>query len=117
MLRKIGRVARVYREFSTPALVLRTRPFGESDRIATFITEQHGKVTGIAKGAKNSRRRFAGTLEPFVQVRAIFQLRPGTDLVFLARCELLQALRSFTRDLDRFGAGSYVLELTDRMVL
>lgn len=117
MLRKIGRVARVYREFSTPALVLRTRPFGESDRIATFITEQHGKVTGIAKGAKNSRRRFAGTLEPFVQVRVVFRQRPTSDLVFLLRCEFVAALRSFTRDLDRFAAGSYVLELTDRMVL
>ena len=101
----------------TPAFVLRTRPYGESDRIVTLITEQHGKVTGIAKGAKNSRRRFAGTLEPFVHIRAVFRPRAGSDLVFLVRCELLGALRGFTRDLDRFAAGSYVLELTDRMVL
>lgn len=105
------------REVSTPALVLRTRPFAESDRIVTLITELHGKVTGIAKGAKNSRRRFAGTLEPFVHVRAVFRQRQSADLVFLLRCELLATLRSFTRDLDRFAAGSYVLELTDRMVL
>jgi len=65
----------VHRELSTPALVLRTRPFGESDRIVTLLTEQHGKVAGIAKGAKNSRRRFAGTLEPFVLIRAVFRQR------------------------------------------
>ena len=35
-------------EIATPAFVLRARPYGESDRIVTFITEQHGKVTGIA---------------------------------------------------------------------
>jgi len=107
----------VPREFTTPAFVLRTRPYGESDRIVTLITEQHGKLTGIAKGAKNSRRRFAGTLEPFVHVRVAFQQRATADLAFLLRCELLGTLRSFTRDLDRFAAGSYVLELTDRMVL
>jgi DNA repair protein RecO len=36
--------------------------------------------------------------------------------VFLLRCELLAALRGFGRDLDCFAAGSYVLELTDRLV-
>jgi DNA repair protein RecO (recombination protein O) len=107
----------VHREIVTPAFVLHARPFGESDRIVTLLTEHHGKVTGIAKGARNSRRRFAGTLEPFVHIRAVFRQRSASDLVFLLRCELLAALRAFTRDLDRFAAGSYVLELTDRMVL
>jgi DNA repair protein RecO (recombination protein O) len=106
----------VQRELATPAFVLRTRPYAESDRIVTLITEQHGKLTGIAKGAKNSRRRFGGTLEPFVHVTAVFRQRATSELVFLLRCELLGALRAFARDLDRFAAGSYVLELTDRMV-
>ena len=104
-------------ELTTLAFVVRTRPYGESDRIVTLITEHHGKVTGIAKGAKNSRRRFAGTLEPFVHIRAVFQQRSASELVFLLRCELLGTLRSLTRDLDRYAAGSYILELTDRMVL
>lgn len=104
-------------EIATPAFVLRARPYGESDRIVTFITEQHGKVTGIGKGAKNSKRRFAGTLEPFVHVRVVFRQRSASDLVFLVRCELIEALRGLTLDIDRFAAGSYVLDLTDRMVL
>jgi DNA repair protein RecO (recombination protein O) len=108
---------RVPVEIATPAFVLRARSYGESDRIVTLITEQHGKVTGIAKGAKNSRRRFGGTLEPFVHIRAVFQQRPASDLVFMLRCDLLEAMRGFTSDLDRFTAGSYVLDLTDRMVL
>jgi DNA repair protein RecO (recombination protein O) len=106
----------VHREFATPALVLRTRPYGESDRIVTLITEEHGKLTGIAKGAKNSRQRFGGTLEPFVRIQVVFRQRASSDLAFLLRCELLGVWREFTRDLDRFAAGSYVLGLTDRMV-
>ncbi|HJQ98647.1 MAG TPA: DNA repair protein RecO, partial [Candidatus Polarisedimenticolaceae bacterium] len=106
----------MHREIATPAFVLRTRAYGESDRIVTFITEEHGKLAGIAKGARNSRRRFAGTLEPFVRVRVVFRQRPTSDLAFLLRCELLGVWRGFTRDLDRFAAGAYVLDLTDRMV-
>jgi DNA repair protein RecO (recombination protein O) len=103
-------------EITTDALVLRTRAYGESDRIVTLITATQGKVTGIAKGAKNSRKRFAGTLEPFVCIRASFTVRPNSDLAFLLRCELVQALRSFSRDLECYAAGTYVLELADRMV-
>ncbi len=104
-------------EFSTPAFVLRTRPYGESDLIVTFITERHGKLTGIGKGARNSRRRFPGTLQPFLHVRLSFQQRPATDLAFLLRSELIEAMRGITGDLDRYAAGCYVLDLTDRMVL
>ena len=46
----------------------------------------------------------------------MFQQRTNSELVFLLRCELLEALRGFSRNLDRFAAGSYVLELTDRLV-
>jgi DNA repair protein RecO (recombination protein O) len=101
----------------TSAFLLRSHPYGESDRIVTFITEQFGKVSGIAKGAKRSQRRFGGTLEPFVKVRLAFRERPRSDLAFIERCEFLQALSQFGTDLDRFAAGSYILELTDRVVM
>jgi DNA repair protein RecO (recombination protein O) len=104
-------------ELSTPAFVLRTRPYGESDLIVTFITERHGKLTGIGKGARNSKRRFPGTLQPFLNVRLVFSQRSGTELAFLLRCELLEALRGITHELERYAAACYVLDLTDRMVL
>ncbi len=104
-------------EIASPAYVLRTRPYGELDVIATLLTQGHGKLTGIAKGAKHSRRRFGGTLQPFVNVRVVFRQRPHGDLVFLVRCELLAPLRSFSEDVDRFAAGSYVLDVTDRMTV
>ena len=49
----------------TKAIVLRSIDYGESDRILTFLTDDFGKLKGIAKGARRSRRRFANALEPF----------------------------------------------------
>src|SRR6185295_11062019 len=92
-------------EIASPAYVLRTRPYGELDLIVTLLTDRHGKITGIAKAAKHSRRRFGGTLQPFIHVRAVFRQRPHADLVFLLRCEHLEALRTFSEDVDRFAAG------------
>ncbi len=52
-------------ELHTPAIVLKVMDFGESDKIVTFYTLGYGKLTGIAKGAKRSKKRFVNKLEYF----------------------------------------------------
>ena len=46
------------------ALVLGTLDYGEADRLVTLLTRGRGKLTAFAAGARKSRRRFAGALEP-----------------------------------------------------
>ena len=65
-------------ETTTPAVVVRARVFGESDKIVTFLTRDLGKVTGIAKGAKRSKRRFVNVLEPFTHVSLRLRQRPAS---------------------------------------
>lgn len=96
--------------------MLRWRSYGDSDKIATLLTEDAGKLTGIAKGAKNSRRRFANSLEPLARVRVHFRQKPGAGLAFLESCELLAATAPFCEP-ARFAYGSYVAELTDRLTV
>ena len=103
-------------EERTPAVVLRTRPHGESDKIVTFLTRDWGKVTGIAKGAKRSRRRFVNVLEPFTHVRLRFRSSRTDELAFILGCELVQAFRRPSLDLHRFALASYCAELADVMV-
>jgi DNA repair protein RecO (recombination protein O) len=103
-------------ESVTPAIVIRARAFGESDKIVTFLTSDLGKLSGIAKGAKNSKRRFVNVLEPFTHVRLRVRQRPSSDLAFIVGCELVEAYPSFARDLLKFAYASYMLELTDRMI-
>ena len=43
--------------FTTDALILRTFKLGESDRIVVFLTRDRGKKRGVAKNARQSRRR------------------------------------------------------------
>ena len=50
--------------YTTDALILRTYKLGESDRIVVFLTRDRGKKRGVAKNARQSRRRFGGALEP-----------------------------------------------------
>jgi len=64
-----------------------------------------GKLTGIAKGAKNSRRRFAGTLEPlFTSAR----LPPASELgpPRSSSLRVLGVFRRFPSDLERFAPAA-----------
>ncbi len=105
-----------HQEIITPAVVVRTRAFGESDKIVTFLTRDLGKIAGIAKGARRSKRRFVNVLEPFTHVDVTLRLRQGSDLAFVNACVLVDAPISIASDLMKFAYASYVLELTDRMV-
>lgn len=50
------------------AIVLRTHPLGEADRIVTMLGHQRGKVRAVAKGVRRTRSRFGARLEPAMVV-------------------------------------------------
>ena len=102
-------------EESTTAIVLRARDYAESDRIVTLLTREFGKLSGIAKGAKASRRRFERKLEPFSHVNLFFRRRPQGQLVFITRAEPGDAMPTLEDDLAKIALGSYMLELADAL--
>ena len=99
--------------FATPAVVLRSWPYGESDKIVCLLTESYGKVRGIAKGAKRSRKRFANSLELFSLVNLRFQDRPHGGLVFILSADLTFAFKRLDTSLEKIALASYLVEITD----
>lgn len=95
--------------------MLRSVDFGESDRVLQLLVPESGRISAMAKGARRSRRRFAGTLDLFNHLRvSIEQRRSGA----MARLDQAQLVRSFTelrRDPARFALGCYLLELIGRL--
>jgi len=73
------------------AIVLRTYPLREADLLVTLFTRAEGKVRGVARSAKKSRRRFGGALEPLTYVRAFYDVREGQELARLDACEVLES--------------------------
>ena len=99
-------------ERQTPAIVLTVREYGEADLLVTFITPGQGRLTGIAKHARKSRRRFAHCLEPLSRVVFFLSARTGRDLEFMQKGELVRAFPSLRRDLPRLGAAAVLAEVT-----
>ena len=98
------------------AIVLRTYPLREADLLVTLFTRAEGKVKGIARAAKKSKRRFGGALEPLTWVRAYYDDREGQELARLDSCDILESPLSSTVDYPRVVALEHVAETLDELL-
>jgi DNA repair protein RecO (recombination protein O) len=98
------------------AIVLRTVDTGESDRVVTLLSRERGKVAAYARGARASRRRFGGALEPFTLVAAEVRERPGADLLGLDTVSVLVPFAAIRGDLARIACAAYAAELSRELV-
>ena len=93
----------------TEAIVLRTMKYRETSRIATLYTKEAGKLSVIAKGARDGRSRLAGALQPMNHVAAVIYTRESRELQLLTQCDIIAASRALTDDLDRMAAAMAVV--------
>ena len=100
----------------TEALVLRVRPYGELDLLVTFYSKRKGKITGLARAAQHSRKRFGGRVDLCSYVKFHYQEKNISQLVFLAQTELVCAYQEMKRDLVRSAYGSFLCELILNLV-
>lgn len=90
---------------TTEGVVLKTQRLGETDKLLTLFTADRGKLKAVAKGARSTRTRFGGALEPFTQCRfVLFEKKSG----LLARLNHADPIRTFAglrTDLERIQAA------------
>lgn len=95
------------------AFVLSTIDYGDSDRIASLFTLEHGRLKGFARGARNSRKRFGAALETFARIEAHVRIKQG--LSGLQQAEILSVFPQIRGDLAKIGHALYACELVDAM--
>ncbi|MGC2695800.1 MAG: DNA repair protein RecO [Candidatus Angelobacter sp.] len=98
------------------ALILRTYPFHEADLLVTFFTREEGKIRGVAKAAKRSKRRFGGALEPLTYVTAHWAEKEKQELVRLDSCDIISSPLTTEVTYSRLAALSYVAEVIDQLL-
>jgi DNA repair protein RecO (recombination protein O) len=101
------------RKSETDAIVLRLTDYGEADRIVSLFTLEQGKLQGIARGAKRSRKRFAGALEPFAHLK--LQLQQGSGLATLTCADIASIFPGIRGELAKIGSAAYACELVERL--
>jgi len=100
----------------TEAIVLRSYPMREADLLVTLFTRAEGKVRGVARSAKKSKRRFGGALEPMTYVRAFYDVKERQELVRLDACEVLESPMAAEVGYARAVGLAHVAELLDELL-
>jgi len=65
----------------TESIILKSYNLAEADKIVVFLSEDHGMIRGVAKGAKRLKSKFGSGLEPFSIVRITYKQKESVELV------------------------------------
>ncbi len=95
----------------TEAVVLRTMKYGETSVIVTLYTKEFGKVSGIVKGARQTKGRFGSSFQPMAQLRAMIYRKEGRDLQTIGQCDVVNDFRHIHDELPKMALGMKLIEL------
>ena len=93
------------------AIILRRTAYGDADWIVHFFCRERGRLSGMAKSARSSRKRFAGALEPGSVVDVRFSERRGSQLVRLEEAQVVFPIIGVLRSLERIEEVSNTLRI------
>jgi DNA repair protein RecO (recombination protein O) len=82
----------------TEAIILKTFPLGEADRLVSFLGRSSGRMRGVAAGARRIKNRYGSTLEILSHVQLWFIERETRDLVRIQQAELLESFHKAQSD-------------------
>lgn len=97
--------------YKVEAVVLRSGPFGEADRLVTLLSPDRGKIRAVAKGTSKPHSRLAAAVQPFVRAR--FILWAGKALDGISQAEIVRVRPSLSADPGAMAAASYCCELVE----
>ncbi len=95
---------------SAEALILSVSDLQDRDRIVVFLTREHGRKKGVAKGSRTRHSRFAGQLQPLAKAAITWFQKEGADLVRLSSVELIRPAGPLLDQLDDILLGAYLAE-------
>ncbi|MEN8447667.1 MAG: DNA repair protein RecO, partial [Cyanobacteria bacterium J06555_13] len=97
------------RTYRATGINLKGMPMGESDRLVTVLTKEHGLVRAIAPGARKHKSRLAGRSGLFVVNDGLFTR--GKSIDKLIQAETLKSFPGLSRDLAKLTASQYLAEV------
>ena len=100
----------------TEAIILKTFPLGEADRLVSFLGRASGRMRGVAGGARRLKNRYGSTLEALSHVQIWYVEKETRDLVRIQQCDLLESFHKAQSDYA-LSTGLAVVSEVSELVL
>ncbi|MEA3328178.1 MAG: DNA repair protein RecO [Candidatus Omnitrophota bacterium] len=101
----------------TEAIVLRTRDFRETSLVVNFYTRDFGKITGLIKGVRATRKGYTTYPQLFSHNEIVFYEKVHSGLHVVSQCELKDFFPAIRENLRKTAYASYFIELIDETSL
>jgi DNA repair protein RecO (recombination protein O) len=95
--------------YKTLGINLKSTPLGESDRLLTILTEEHGLIRAVAPGSRKHRSSLGGRSGLFVVNQLL--MAKGKNLDKITQAESLESYPGLSQDLNKLTASQYLAEL------
>lgn len=96
-------------QYTTEAIVLRVKNWGEADKMLQFFSRDHGRIPAVAFGCRRPKSPLAGGMQLFNHLDVTLQ--QGDRLATVRQCSLRDRFRKLDEDLTAMAYGSFVAEL------
>ena len=100
--------------YRVKGLVLKHRDMGESDRLVTVFTKEYGKLVFSVRGARKTKTKLGGHLEPLVY--GDYLIIRGRSLDSVIQGQILVPFKTIKNDLKKMAESIYVADLVDHFL-
>jgi DNA repair protein RecO (recombination protein O) len=103
------------RHTAVRALVLRSTDIGETSRLVSLFTAEHGRITVRARGIRRRGSRDAAVLEAFNRIEARLLWREGGEVHLYTEGVVTGPNDAIRSDVGRAAAAALWVEMLDRI--
>ncbi len=100
----------------TKAIVLDRKDYRETSFLINLFTEDFGKISAQAKGARRKIGKFGTNFLPLTHNTIVFYENPRSDLHIISQADMEDHFPGLNRDLKKLTCASYFLELVNTSV-
>lgn len=103
------------KNFSVNGIILKRNKVGETDRVVTLLTQEHGKLVTVAKGVRKLASSKRAALEPGNLVQAYFVKTKSMPL--LTQAKLISGTDQIRTDLVEIRKLTQFLEILEKLFI
>ena len=100
----------------TEAIILKTFPLGEADRLVSFLGRSSGRMRGVAAGARRIKNRYGSALQLLSHVHIWYVERETRDLVRIQQADLLESFNKAQSDYSLSTSLALVSEVMESVL-
>lgn len=95
-------------------IIIKTRDYGETNKIVTIFSKKLGVFSALARGAKKPKSRMAAVVQPFIYAQFFVYVNKGLSTI--QQGEIIDSYRVIREDIIKTAYAAYIGELSDKLI-